>query len=121
MRRPCGVVVSAHVPFSERKPAFAFATASSTLSKSRVDLASRSSRVTINTSPSSSAASTLRSCARSVLAPLAISRNTLTAAAAVKAATDHELVEQTALRKTADFAEGVKAVNERRAGMFVGA
>ena len=41
MRRPCGVVVSAHVSLSERKPALAFATASSTLSKSRVDLASR--------------------------------------------------------------------------------
>jgi hypothetical protein len=31
MRRPCGVVVSAHVSLSERKPAFAFAAASSTL------------------------------------------------------------------------------------------
>jgi len=35
--------------------------------------------------------------------------------------TDHELVQQTALRKTADFAEGVRAVNERRPGKFVGA
>ena len=35
--------------------------------------------------------------------------------------TDHELVEQTALRKTADFAEGVRAVNERRPGRFIGA
>ena len=42
-------------------------------------------------------------------------------AAAVKAQTDHELIEQTALRKTADFAEGVKSVNERRPGVFVGA
>jgi len=42
-------------------------------------------------------------------------------AKAVKAQTDHELVEQTWLRKTKDFAEGVRAVNERRAGNFVGA
>jgi ADP-heptose:LPS heptosyltransferase len=42
-------------------------------------------------------------------------------AEAVKAQTDHELVEQSWLRKTADFAEGVRAVNERRTGNFVGA
>jgi enoyl-CoA hydratase/carnithine racemase len=58
-------------------------------------------------------------------APLAVqsTRATFRAdlAAAVKAQTDHELVEQTWLRKTADFAEGVRAVNERRAGNFVGA
>jgi len=58
-------------------------------------------------------------------APLAVqaTRATLRAglAAAVKAQTDHELVEQTWLRKTADFAEGVRAVNERRPGVFVGA
>ncbi len=58
-------------------------------------------------------------------APLAVeaTRATLRAglAAAVKAQTDHELVEQTRLRATADFAEGVKSVNERRAGVFVGA
>ncbi|MGH8337419.1 MAG: hypothetical protein ACRETL_11500, partial [Gammaproteobacteria bacterium] len=42
-------------------------------------------------------------------------------AAAVKARTDIELREQTWLRDTADFAEGVKSVNERRAGVFVGA
>jgi len=57
-------------------------------------------------------------------APLAVqaTRATLRAglAAAVKAATDHELIEQTELRKTADFAEGVRAVNERRAGVFTG-
>jgi len=35
--------------------------------------------------------------------------------------TDHELVQQTELRKTADFAEGVRAVNERRPGKFIGA
>ena len=58
-------------------------------------------------------------------APLAVqsTRATFRAglAEAVKAQTDHELVEQTWLRKTADFAEGVRSVNERRAGNFVGA
>ena len=58
-------------------------------------------------------------------APLAVqaTRATLRAglAAAVKAQTDHELIEQTALRKTADFAEGVRAVAERRPGKFIGA
>jgi enoyl-CoA hydratase/carnithine racemase len=58
-------------------------------------------------------------------APLAVeaTRATLRAdlAAAVKAQTDHELVEQTRLRATADFAEGVRSVNERRPGVFVGA
>ncbi|HEY4344791.1 MAG TPA: enoyl-CoA hydratase/isomerase family protein [Parvibaculum sp.] len=41
-------------------------------------------------------------------------------AAAVKATTDHEFNEQAMLMKTADFAEGVRAVNERRAGNFTG-
>ena len=58
-------------------------------------------------------------------APLAVqsTRATFRAglAEAVKTQTDHELVEQTWLRQTKDFAEGVKAVNERRAGKFVGA
>ncbi len=58
-------------------------------------------------------------------APLAVisTRATLRAglADAVKRQTDHELVEQTWLRATADFAEGVKSVNERRTGVFVGA
>jgi enoyl-CoA hydratase/carnithine racemase len=58
-------------------------------------------------------------------APLAVeaTRATLRAglAAAVKAQTDLELVEQTRLRATKDFAEGVRAVNERRPGVFVGA
>jgi enoyl-CoA hydratase/carnithine racemase len=58
-------------------------------------------------------------------APLAVesTRATLRAglAAAVKTQTDHELIEQTTLRKTADFAEGVRSVNERRPGVFVGA
>jgi len=58
-------------------------------------------------------------------APLAVqsTRATFRAdlAEAVKKQTDHELVEQSWLRKTKDFAEGVRAVNERRAGNFVGA
>ncbi len=58
-------------------------------------------------------------------APLAVesTRATLRAglAAAVKAQTDLELVEQTRLRATKDFAEGVRAVNERRPGVFIGA
>ncbi len=58
-------------------------------------------------------------------APLAVQSTRATMrtglAAAVKAQTDHELIEQTALRKTADFAEGVRSVNERRPGVFVGA
>jgi enoyl-CoA hydratase/carnithine racemase len=58
-------------------------------------------------------------------APLAVqsTRATLRAglAEAVKTQTEHERVEQTWLRETKDFAEGVRAVNERRAGNFVGA
>lgn len=58
-------------------------------------------------------------------APLAVeaTRATLRAgmAEAVKAQTDHELIEQTRLRATKDFAEGVRSVNERRPGVFVGA
>ncbi|USU13277.1 enoyl-CoA hydratase/isomerase family protein [Sphingomonadaceae bacterium OTU29THOMA1] len=39
----------------------------------------------------------------------------------VQRQTDHELAEQAWLQKTGDFAEGVRAVNERRPGRFVGA
>lgn len=57
-------------------------------------------------------------------APLAIqaTRATLRAglAAAVKAQTDKEWKEQSWLRQTKDFAEGVRAVNERRPGNFTG-
>ena len=38
----------------------------------------------------------------------------------VRAATEHELKEQTALRKTDDFKEGVKATAERRVPNFTG-
>ena len=55
-------------------------------------------------------------------APLAVqsTRATLRGdlAAKVKAQTDHEFEEQTWLRKTKDFAEGVRAVAERRPGNF---
>jgi len=58
-------------------------------------------------------------------APLAVQSTRATfragVAEAVKAQTDHELIEQSWLRKTKDFAEGVRAVNERRPGNFVGA
>ncbi|MDR3509229.1 MAG: enoyl-CoA hydratase/isomerase family protein [Caulobacteraceae bacterium] len=58
-------------------------------------------------------------------APLAVrsTRATLRGdlAAAVRAQTDHEFVEQAWLMKTEDFAEGVRAVNDRRAGVFKGA
>ncbi len=57
-------------------------------------------------------------------APLAVqaTRQTLRTglAAAVKAQTDIELKEQTWLRQTEDFAEGVRSVNERRPGNFQG-
>jgi enoyl-CoA hydratase/carnithine racemase len=55
-------------------------------------------------------------------APLAVqsTRATLRGelAAAIKAQTDHEHHEQAWLRQTADFAEGVRAVAERRPGAF---
>ena len=57
-------------------------------------------------------------------APLAVQSTRLTLrgnlAAAVKAQTDHEFKEQSWLRKTADFAEGVRSVAERRPGVFAG-
>ena len=57
-------------------------------------------------------------------APLAVQATRATMrrdlAAKVKSQTDHEFAEQAILRKTADFAEGVRAVAERRAGNFTG-
>ena len=41
-------------------------------------------------------------------------------AAGVRAQTDHEHGQQTILRATEDFAEGVRAVAERRPGNFQG-
>lgn len=40
--------------------------------------------------------------------------------AAIRRQTDHEFQQQARLMKTADFAEGVRAVNERRTGVFTG-
>ena len=57
-------------------------------------------------------------------APLALvsTRATMRAGLAdrVKAATEHELEEQTRLRQTDDFKEGVKAMAERRVPNFAG-
>ena len=57
-------------------------------------------------------------------APLAVvaTRKTLRGdlAAAVREQTNHEHIQQTALRATDDFAEGVRAVAERRVGNFQG-
>jgi enoyl-CoA hydratase/carnithine racemase len=57
-------------------------------------------------------------------APLAVQETRATVrqgmAEAVKAATDHELVIQSQLRKTEDFREGVRAVSERRVANFKG-
>ena len=57
-------------------------------------------------------------------APLAVqaTRRTIRGelAARVERQTDHELAEQQWLQKTADYAEGVRAVNERRPGRFAG-
>jgi enoyl-CoA hydratase/carnithine racemase len=52
---------------------------------------------------------------------LIATRNTLRGnlAERVRAATEHELAEQTRLRKTDDFKEGVKAMAERRVPVFV--
>ncbi len=57
-------------------------------------------------------------------APLAVDaiRQTMRGGLAerVRAATTHELAEQTRLRRTSDFAEGVRATAERRPGRFTG-
>ena len=65
--RPCGVVVSAQASPSDLNAAPVLPTASRILSKSR---ASRSSRVTISTSPASRHLTTLANSGRSVFTPL---------------------------------------------------
>jgi hypothetical protein len=69
IKRPCAVVVSAHVSRSDLKPAPFSATAPSVLRRSLVDLAKRSSLVTTRTSPLSSPAISRASCLRSARAP----------------------------------------------------
>ena len=69
-------MVSAHVSPRERNPGLLGGDAARVFNRSRVERARRSSRVTISTSPASSWSSARRSWARSVLAPLAVSRNT---------------------------------------------
>src|SRR5215207_871618 len=81
IRRPCGVVVSAQVSFSERKPACLSATAARVLSRSRVERASRSRRVTRTTSPGLRARRRRVSSGRSARAPLTFSRKTFSAPA----------------------------------------
>ena len=67
--RPCEVVVSAQVSRSDLNPAPFSDTSPSTFNRSRVDLASRSSRVTTSTSPFSKPAIAALSCFRSARAP----------------------------------------------------
>ena len=83
---PCAVVVSAHASANERKPAPAFAIASMMLRRSRVDRASRSSRVTSSVSPSAIVFKARVSSLRSAFAPLAVSRWIRAAPAALSAA-----------------------------------
>jgi hypothetical protein len=70
INRPCGVVVSAQASANDLKPAPLSPAASSTLSRSRVEPASLSSRVTSRTSPGPKAAIALANAFRSVTAPL---------------------------------------------------
>lgn len=84
INRPYGVVVSAQTPASERNPAPLSAIVAS---KSRVDWASLSSRVTTRTSAASNSSMTRRSYRRLLSSPLATSRNTLPVPEALSAAT----------------------------------
>jgi hypothetical protein len=74
--------VSAHVSLGERKPAPLPVMVASVFNRSRVDRASRSSRVTVNTSPFSSLPTARRNWAQSALARLAVSRIIFSAPAA---------------------------------------
>jgi hypothetical protein len=73
MSRPCGVVVSAHASRSELNPAPASLIAATVFSKSRVERASRSNRVTSKTSPGLRELIARRNWTRSVTAPLIFS------------------------------------------------
>ena len=79
-------VVSAQLSLRLLKPAPRSETAAITLSRSRVERASRSRRVTTSTSPGSSRPITLASSGRSVLAPETFSLNTLAQPAAISSA-----------------------------------
>jgi len=86
IKRPWALVVSAQASLRLLKPAPRSAIAAITLSRSRVDLASRSSRVTTSTSPGSSRPIAFTSSGRSVLAPDIFSLNTLAQPAAISSA-----------------------------------
>jgi hypothetical protein len=75
IKRPCAVVVSAHVSLRDLNPAPFSAIVPSRLSRSRVDRARRSSRVTTNTSPFARTAIRRASCLRSDRAQLIFSWN----------------------------------------------
>jgi hypothetical protein len=77
INRPCGVVVLAQVSPRERKPAFRSPIDARTFNRSLVERASRSSRVTITTSPASRTFRSFASSGRSARAPLIFSRKIL--------------------------------------------
>jgi hypothetical protein len=79
---PCGVVVSAHASSSERNLAPLRLMLSRMFSRSRVERANLSSRVTRSTSPSLKAWIALANCLRSVMAPQIFSANIVSAPAA---------------------------------------
>jgi hypothetical protein len=76
IRRPCGIVVSAHASPSERKPALRSAIAASVFNRSRVDRARRSEPRHRQHVAGVEHVENRRNCARSVFAPVATSRNT---------------------------------------------
>jgi hypothetical protein len=80
---PCGVVVSAQASASERNLDPAFDTASKTLRRSLVDLASRSRRVTRRMSPEPMVANAFARAFLSVIAPETFSLNIRSAPAAL--------------------------------------
>jgi hypothetical protein len=79
--RPCAVMSGPCVTEGTETGFFISITVASVFNRSRVERASRSNRVTITTSPGARLSSKRRSCARSALAPLTTSRNTLLRAA----------------------------------------
>ena len=107
--RPCAVVVSAQESRSERKPAPRSAIAARVFSRSLVDRASRSKRVTRSTSPFWSDWRARRNCARSVTAPLTFSQSVAALAAALgRRASD------TGREPAAGYGDGHTAAHEGR-------